>query len=94
MIVNVVAVAWVVLIDVLACFPVFYPVTFETLEGMNWISVLSVFLVLVILVLWFTTKRNVFRGPKVDMEKMRRRRAEALGIIVDEEREVSQAAKH
>lgn len=97
MIVNVVAVAWVVFIDILACFPVFYPVTSETLEGMNWISVLSVFLVLLILGLWFTTKRNVFRGPKVDMEKMRRRRAEALGIVADEERDgslVSQAAKH
>lgn len=54
-----------------------YPVT---LAGMNWISVVAVFLVAFTLLLWVTSKRRVFKGPRVDMEKMRLRREEAMGI--------------
>ena len=61
----------------LECFPVIYPVT---LEGMNWISVVSVAIVVFIMLLWVLSKRRVFTGPRVDMEKMRLRREEALGI--------------
>ena len=59
------------------CFPVIYPVT---LTGMNWISVVTVVLLVFTLLLWITSKRRVFKGPQVDMEKMRLRREEALGI--------------
>ena len=75
--VNVVAIAWVLVVDVLVCFPVSYPVSLET---MNWISVVAVGLITFIPVLWFTSKRGSFKGPHVDMEKMRQRREEALGI--------------
>lgn len=47
---------------------------------MNWISVIAVAIVVFTLVLWVVSKRNVFTGPAVDMEKMRLRREEALGI--------------
>ena len=61
----------------LECFPVYYPVT---LAGMNWISVISVAVLTFIALLWIISKRRVFKGPIVDMEKMRLRREEALGI--------------
>lgn len=72
------SVAWCAFVIVLACFPVFYPISSENLEGMNWISVLTVFLVVVILAMWFVRKRNTFRGPKVDVKKMQMRREEGL----------------
>ena len=64
-------------VDVLECFPVIYPVT---LVGMNWISVVTVVLLLFTLLLWLMSKRHVFTGPRIDMQKMRLRREEALGI--------------
>lgn len=76
-IVMAIAVAWVAAVDVLECFPVTYPVT---LAGMNWISIVSVALVTFTLLLWVVSKRKIFKGPVVDMEKMRLRREEALGI--------------
>ena len=75
--VDITAVAWVAFVNVVACFPITYP---ATLVNMNWISVVAVALVVFVLVLWFTSKRGVFRGPKADYEKMRLRREEAMGI--------------
>ncbi|USW59241.1 Putative amino acid/polyamine transporter I [Septoria linicola] len=66
--------AWCAFVIVPECYPVFYPITSENLRGMNWISVLTVFLVVVILAMWFVRKRRTFHGPKVDSEKMQMRR--------------------
>ncbi|KAK5705491.1 hypothetical protein LTR97_002610 [Elasticomyces elasticus] len=86
-IINATAVAWVIFLDVLYCFPVALPVT---AQNMSYVSVVSAGLVLFILILWFTTKKNVFKGPVIDYELMNERRLAAIdgvavmiGIVVD-----------
>ena len=84
-IINATAVAWVIFLDVLYCFPVALPVT---AQNMSYVSVVSTGLVLFVIALWFTTKRNVFKGPKVDYELMNERRlaaigGETIGVVVD-----------
>ncbi|KEF60470.1 uncharacterized protein A1O9_02031 [Exophiala aquamarina CBS 119918] len=74
-VVNAIAVAWVVLIDILACFPIIRPVD---PQNMNYMSVVSAGLVSMVLVFWFTTKRRKFRGPDVDFELMNARRQAAV----------------
>lgn len=73
--INAIAVSWVVFLDVLYCFPVMLPVT---PKNMSYVSVVSTGLVLFVIVLWFTTKRPVFSGPKVDLELMSQRRLAAI----------------
>ncbi|KAJ6442490.1 amino acid transporter [Purpureocillium lavendulum] len=58
---------WVVFLDVLYCFPTSMPVT---AQNMNYVSVVGVGLLSFVVLLWFTTKRNVFKGPRVDYERM------------------------
>lgn len=73
--INSVAIAWVVFLDVLYCFPTAMPVT---PQNMSYVSVVVFSLVAFIIVLWFTTKRKVFRGPKVNVDLMNARRTAAI----------------
>ncbi|KAJ5618749.1 hypothetical protein N7510_002733 [Penicillium lagena] len=82
-VVNAVAVSWVLFLDVLYCFPTTRPVT---PQNMSYVSVVSTGLVIFIIGLWFTTKRQVFKGPKIDFQLMNQRRIDAI------EREVSATA--
>ena len=80
--VNGTAVAWVVLLDVLYCFPTTMPVK---PESMNYVSVVAVGLVLFVTTLWLTSKRGVFQGPRVNEDELIRRRNAALNIIDSQE---------
>ena len=73
--INVVAVAWVCFLNVLYCFPTTMPVT---AQNMSYVSVVTVGLVTFVIVLWFTTKRGVFTGPKIDLDLLNERRNAAL----------------
>lgn len=73
--VNAISVAWVVFLDVLYCFPVFRPVT---PENMSYVSVVLVGLVSIVVLIWFTTKKGKFTGPKINLELMNERRRAAL----------------
>lgn len=75
--VNIIAVAYVAFTNVLGCVPISRPVT---LENMNWISVVAVGIVVFVIALWLLSKRAVFMGPRVDVELMKARREEALGL--------------
>lgn len=70
-----IAVAWVIFLDVVYCVPTAMPVT---LENMNYVSVVSVGLTVFVLGLWFTTKRGKFHGPSVDLDMLQARRLAAL----------------
>lgn len=74
-VVNAIAVAWVTLIDVLACFPVFLPVT---PHNMSYVAVVTVGLVAFVIILWITVKRGRYVGARVDFETMHARRRAAL----------------
>ena len=67
---NAFATAWVALYSILFCFPVFLPVTVQT---MNYVSVVMAGTVLFIVVLWWVPggKRKVFTGPNVGEEQMK-----------------------
>ncbi|KIW11193.1 hypothetical protein PV08_10493 [Exophiala spinifera] len=71
--VNVLACAWVVGIDVLFCFPPVMPVT---KNNMNWISVVTVGLCSYIFIAWHVSQKKVFKGPRVDLPRLRRLREE------------------
>lgn len=73
--INAIAVTWVIFLDVLYCFPTFMPVT---PQNMSFVSVVSVGLVGFVLILWFTTKRRVFKGPQIDYELLKARRMMAI----------------
>ncbi|KAK5122246.1 hypothetical protein LTR85_004156 [Meristemomyces frigidus] len=89
-VINATAVAWVIFLDVLYCFPVALPVT---AQNMSYVSVVSGGLVLFVIILWFTTKKGVFRGPKVDYELMNERRLVALGETIGVEVDVHHKVK-
>lgn len=83
--INFLAVAWVLFIDILACFPTAMPVT---PSNMSYVSVVTTGLTGFVVVLWFVSKRGKFKGPKVDEAMLHRRRLEGLhleGVPVDEE---------
>jgi choline transport protein len=69
--INAIAVAWVLFLDVLYCFPTSMPVT---PQNMSYVSVVSVGLITFVVVLWFLNKRNTFKGPKVDYNLLNMRR--------------------
>ncbi len=73
--VNAIAVAWVIFLDILYCFPAFKPVT---PQSMSYVSVVCVGLLSFVIVLWFTTKRGQFKGPQINLGIMRDRRLMAL----------------
>lgn len=74
-VVNAVALVWITIVDVLACFPVFLPVT---PQNMSYVVVVTVGLLAVVIILWFTLKRGVYVGPRVNLELMHERRRAAL----------------
>lgn len=78
--INATAVAWVIFLDVIACFPVLLPVT---PENMSYVSVVVTGLTAFVVLLWFTTKKRVFSGPNIDLEVMNERRLIGLGKAVD-----------
>lgn len=49
-----------------------------TPQNMSYVSVVSGALVLFVVSLWFTTKRGVFTGPKIDIELLTERRNAAI----------------
>lgn len=73
--INALAVAWVVFLDVVYCFPTLLP---ATAKNMSYVSVVSAGLVAFVLILWFTTKRHEFKGPHVNHELMEQRRLAAI----------------
>ena len=73
--INAVAVLWVVFLDVLYCFPTSVPVT---PQNMSYVSVVAAGLVLFVVSLWFTTKKGVFTGPKIDIDLLTERRNAAI----------------
>jgi choline transport protein len=83
--INIVAVAWVLFVDVIACFPTAMPVT---PSNMSYVSVVTTGLTGFVIILWFTSKRGIFQGPRVDEAKLQQRRMAAIhldGVPVDEE---------
>lgn len=73
--INGLAVTWVTFLDILYCFPTLLPVT---ANNMSYVSVVSVGLVSFVIVLWFATKRKVFKGPKIDYDQLNARRHAAI----------------
>lgn len=73
--INAVAVAWVAFLDVLYCFPIALPVT---PENMSYVSVVCAGLLGFVTILWFTTKRGVFKGPHIDYDLLKERRLTAM----------------
>ena len=49
-----------------------------TPQNMSFVSVVSVGLVGLVSLLWYTTKRKVFKGPHIDYELLKERRMEAI----------------
>ncbi|KAK5559199.1 hypothetical protein LTR46_002241 [Exophiala xenobiotica] len=74
--VNIISCIWVACIDVLFCFPSVMPVT---KNNMNWISVVIIGLCSYILIAWHVSQKKNFKGPKVDLPRLRRLREEARG---------------
>jgi choline transport protein len=62
---NAFSIAWVAVYTVLFCFPVFLPVT---LNSMNYLSVVVAGVCLFILILWWGGKRKTFVGPTINLE--------------------------
>jgi choline transport protein len=73
--VNVIAVSWVVFLDILYCFPTAMPVT---PQNMSYVSVVTVGLVGFVIALWFATKRGTFKGPHIDLALLNARRHAAI----------------
>ncbi|EYB29088.1 hypothetical protein FG05_11111 [Fusarium graminearum] len=76
--INGISVVWVVFLDILYCFPTTMPVT---AENMSYVSVVFVGLVGFVIVLWFTTKKNTFTGPRIDLDMLNARRVAAVGPL-------------
>lgn len=84
--INAIAIAWVAFLDILYCFPTTLPVT---PQNMSYVSVVVAGLLIFIITLWFTTKKGVFTGPKIDMVLLTERRNAALEAEVISAVEVS-----
>lgn len=52
-----------------------------TAENMSYVSVVFVGLVGFVIVLWFTTKKNTFTGPRIDLDMLNARRVAAVGPL-------------
>jgi choline transport protein len=80
--INAVAVTWVVFLDILYCFPT--SVNPVTPQNMSYVSVVAAGLIVFVVSLWFTTKRGVFVGPKIDWDLLVARRNAAIQQDGDE----------
>lgn len=92
--INATAVAWVFFLNVLYCIPTARPVN---AQNMSYVSVVCVGLVSFVVILWFTTKRAVFKGPQIDYNLLRERREAAIHVgaafvEVDSERGISKGS--
>jgi choline transport protein len=91
--INATAVVWVIFLDIVYCIPTALPVT---PQNMSYVSVVCTGLVGFVLILWFTTKRGKFQGPRIDMELLRERREAAIHglevVEVDAERRISRVS--
>ncbi|KAJ4138530.1 hypothetical protein NW768_002369 [Fusarium equiseti] len=76
--INGISVAWVVYLDIQYCFPTVMP---ATPENMSYVSVVFVGLVGFVVVLWHTTKKGTFTGPKIDLDLLNARRVAAVGPL-------------
>jgi choline transport protein len=74
--INATSVIWVLFLDIIYCFPTVIP---ATSVNMNYVSVVVTGLTAFVLILWFTSKKGKFTGPKIDMVELERRRMAALG---------------
>ncbi|KAJ3580470.1 hypothetical protein NPX13_g87 [Xylaria arbuscula] len=63
--VNGFSVAWILLYTVLFSFPLTYP---TTAQSMNYVSVVSAGIIVIVLGVWYGGKRNTFKGPKLFIE--------------------------
>ena len=93
-VINATAVAWVVFLNVVYCIPTATPVT---AQNMSYVSVVCVGLVSFVVLLWFTTKRGVFKGPRIDYDLLKERREAAIHdgavlVAIDSERRISRAS--
>jgi choline transport protein len=77
--INSVAVAWVVFLDIIYCFPIVMPVT---PPGMNYVSVVTTGLIAFVLGLWFISKKGKFVGPHVDIIELESRRRAAIHSVM------------
>jgi choline transport protein len=73
--INFISIIWVLFLDVVFCLPNTMPVT---AQNMNYVSVVCFGAVAFVVTLWYTSKKGVFTGPKVDMEKLQQRRQAAM----------------
>lgn len=64
-VINFLAVAWVVFLDILCCIPTEMPVT---KENMNYISVVSVGLTGIVFFIYVFSKRGKYLGPRMPSE--------------------------
>jgi choline transport protein len=82
-VVNTLAVAWVIFLNVLYCFPTALPVS---PQNMSYVSVVCSGLVGFVIVLWFTTKRKTFTGLIIDYQLLNERRMAAIhaDIVITE----------
>jgi choline transport protein len=74
-VVNATAIAWVLFLDVVYCFPTTMPVT---IGNMNYVSVVAMWLAMFVIGLWFTSKKGKFTGPKINMAQITERRLAAI----------------
>jgi choline transport protein len=76
--INGISVAWVVFLDILYCFPTTVPIT---AQNMSYVSVVFTGLVGFVIVLWFTTKKGTFTGPRIDLDSLNARRLAAIETL-------------
>jgi choline transport protein len=93
-VINATAVVWVVFLNIIYCVPTSLPVT---PQNMSYVSVVCFGLVGFVVILWFTTKKGVFKGPQVDYDLLRERREAAIHVgsefvEVDSQRRISRGS--
>lgn len=92
--INATAVAWVVFLDVVYCFPTVLPVN---KQNMSYVTVVVTGLILFVVVLWLSTKKSTFKGPQINVALMNERRQAALEVqrhgIVETHRPASAKAE-
>lgn len=72
---NARAVVWVVFLDIIYCFPTVRPVA---KANMNYVSVVVTGLAAFVIGLWFTSKKERFTRPKIDITQLTQRRIAAI----------------
>ncbi|CDK28043.1 unnamed protein product [Kuraishia capsulata CBS 1993] len=73
--VNATSVVLTALFGVLFCYPSYKDIT---LQNMNWVSVTAVGVIVILMVGWFCGLNKTFKGPAVDLEKIKFLREEGV----------------